>query len=282
MTELERTLLAHHTRPTQGRDLFRCRPAGPHGVGERGPPAGAPAAARRSCSATRRPTSSATMPCRACGAGLRRDRFHHPLRRQRHVPDPGELPARHGTDGDHLGRDRYERVVFVGNSGGASIVPYYQAQAVAPSVTTPPGGGPDLTGAGLGPVDAVVMLNAHPSRSVLSTEWLDPAIHDEYRPFDPTRARHVGPDNGPPYSSDFVAALPRRPVRSKPPDRGLGRGPLTGWAHPATRRSGSTTSPSWCRAPPPTSVSSTAPSTRATGWSWCCSGRRRSSPLPAG
>src|SRR5580658_9271748 len=59
----------------------------------------------------------------------------------------------------------YEKVVLVGNSGGASIVPYYQAQARAPTVTDPPGGGPDLTTAELVPVDAVVFLNAHPSRA---------------------------------------------------------------------------------------------------------------------
>ena len=76
----------------------------------------------------------------------------------------------------HLYERGYERVVLIGNSGGASIVPYYQAQARMPTVTDPPGGGPDLTAAGLVPVDGVVFLNAHPSRARLITEWLDPAI----------------------------------------------------------------------------------------------------------
>src|SRR5207249_12327653 len=82
----------------------------------------------------------------------------------------------------------YEKVVLVGNSGGASIVPYYQAQARNPTVTKPPGGGPDLTAADLAPVDGLVMLNAHPSRARLSADWLDPAILDEHQPFarDPT------------------------------------------------------------------------------------------------
>ena len=35
----------------------------------------------------------------------------------------------------------YTRIVLVGNSGGAAIAPYYQAQAVAPTVSAPPGGG---------------------------------------------------------------------------------------------------------------------------------------------
>ncbi len=37
-----------------------------------------------------------------------------------------------GTMVEHLYASGYERVVLVGNSGGASIVPYYQAQALAP------------------------------------------------------------------------------------------------------------------------------------------------------
>ena len=100
----------------------------------------------------------------------------------------------------------YEKVVLVGNSGGASIVPYYQAQARNPTVTEPPGGGPDLTAADLVPVDGLVMLNAHPSRARLSTEWLDPAIVDELEPFkrDPALDMY-NPENGPPYAPDFVA-----------------------------------------------------------------------------
>src|SRR5271167_1879539 len=70
----------------------------------------------------------------------------------------------------------YTSVVLVGNSGGASIVPYYQAQARHPTVKDPPGGGPDLTAVALQAVDGIMMLNAHPSRATLSTEWLDPAI----------------------------------------------------------------------------------------------------------
>jgi pimeloyl-ACP methyl ester carboxylesterase len=107
----------------------------------------------------------------------------------------------------HLREDvGYRRVVLVGNSGGASIVPYYQSQAVHPTVTTPPGGGPDLTQAGLTPADAVIMLNAHPSRARLSSEWLDPAITDEQRPLerDPELDMY-DPRNAPPYAPEFVA-----------------------------------------------------------------------------
>jgi pimeloyl-ACP methyl ester carboxylesterase len=106
----------------------------------------------------------------------------------------------------HL-RDRgYDKVVLIGNSGGASIVPYYQAQAVAPSVTAPPGGGPDLTVAGLVPADAIAMFNGHPSRARLSAEWLDPSIVDEHQPFLRDASLDMyRPENGPPFSAEFVA-----------------------------------------------------------------------------
>jgi len=100
----------------------------------------------------------------------------------------------------------YAAVVLVGNSGGASIVPYYQAQARQPTITDPPGGGPDLTAAALQAIDAIVMLNAHPSRATLSTEWLDPAILDERQAFARDRSLDMyNPENGPPFSPEFVA-----------------------------------------------------------------------------
>jgi pimeloyl-ACP methyl ester carboxylesterase len=105
----------------------------------------------------------------------------------------------------HLYDRGYEKVVLIGNSGGASIVPYYQAQARSPSVVDPPGGGPDLTTEELTPVDAFVLLNAHPSRARLNTEWLDPSIMDEHQPFerDPSLDMY-NPDNGPPFSPEFI------------------------------------------------------------------------------
>ena len=106
----------------------------------------------------------------------------------------------------YLREHGYRRVVLVGNSGGGTVVPYYQAQAEHPSVTTPPGGGPDLTTAGLLPADALVLFMAHPSRARLSMEWLDPAIVDESAPF--TRDADLdafNPRNGPPFSGEFIA-----------------------------------------------------------------------------
>jgi pimeloyl-ACP methyl ester carboxylesterase len=102
----------------------------------------------------------------------------------------------------------YENVVLVGNSGGGGLVPLYQSQAEKPTITAAPGGGgPDLTQADLQPADAVVLLNAHPSRALLRTEWLDPAIRDEAKPFERDASLDMfNPDNGPPYSDAFMAA----------------------------------------------------------------------------
>jgi pimeloyl-ACP methyl ester carboxylesterase len=110
-----------------------------------------------------------------------------------------------GTMVEHLYATGYEKVVLCGNSGGASIVPFYQAQAQNPTITNPPGSGPDLTTAGLRPVDALVMLNAHPSRSRLNTEWLDPAITDELDPFNRDATLDIwNPQNAAPYSAEFI------------------------------------------------------------------------------
>ena len=163
-------------------------------------------AAPWSCGATPPRTSSVTTRCRASGErgvgaiGLT----------TRYVGNDTALILENclldiGAMVRFLRERGYEKVVLVGNSGGASIVPYYQAQAVNPTITAPPGGGPDLTTAALPPVDGIVMFNAYPSRACCRTEWLDPAIVSEQRPFERDALLDMyDPDNGPPYSDEFV------------------------------------------------------------------------------
>jgi hypothetical protein len=105
-------------------------------------------------------------------------------------------------------REEFDNVVLLANSGGGGLTPLYQSQAEKPTITgAPGGGGPDLTRAGLLPADAVMFLNAHPSRALLRTEWLDPAIEDEAAPFDRnTDLDMFNPANGPEYAPDFVTA----------------------------------------------------------------------------
>ena len=102
----------------------------------------------------------------------------------------------------------YEKVVLGGWSGGGSLSLFYQDQAEHPTITeTPAGDAVDIKGAKLQPADAVLLLAAHISRSVTMTEWLDPSILDEDKPFERDRALNIyDPQNPnqPPYSEAFV------------------------------------------------------------------------------
>ena len=103
----------------------------------------------------------------------------------------------------------YEKVVLGGWSGGGSLSLFYQDQAEHPTITQTPAGDPvDLVAANLQPADAILLLAAHISRSVTMTEWIDPSILDEDRPFERDRELNIyDPDcpNQPPYSEAFVA-----------------------------------------------------------------------------
>lgn len=106
----------------------------------------------------------------------------------------------------YLRQDGYRKVVLIGNSGGGGLAALYQSQAEGPSITcTPAGDPPDLTKADLPPADGLVFLMAHPGRSVVFTEWLDPAITDESDPLrrDPSLDLFVA-ENGPPFDEAFL------------------------------------------------------------------------------
>ncbi|GAA0994027.1 alpha/beta fold hydrolase [Acrocarpospora macrocephala] len=108
----------------------------------------------------------------------------------------------------YLRTEGYEQVVLFGNSGGGALAALYQNQAERPSITSSPGGGgPDLTRADLPPADLLILAMAHPGRSQLLTETLDPSIADEAAPF----ARDPGLDmydasNGIPYDASWLRA----------------------------------------------------------------------------
>ncbi len=98
----------------------------------------------------------------------------------------GELRARYrGRACRHLRGDGYQKIVLVGNSGGGGLAALYESQAGVPDDRGDPAGDPpDLTKADLPPADGLVFLMAHPGRSIVFTEWFDPAITDEQRPLE--------------------------------------------------------------------------------------------------
>jgi len=109
----------------------------------------------------------------------------------------------------------YAKIVLGGWSGGGSLSLFYQSQAVRPRLTaTPAGDAPDLTAAGLQPVDAVMLLAAHVSRARTLTEWLDPSVVDEADPDgrDPAWNLYAADCPQPPYDAGFLAAFRARQV----------------------------------------------------------------------
>lgn len=102
----------------------------------------------------------------------------------------------------------YSRVVLGGWSGGGALSLFYQAEAENPTVTQTPAGDPiDLTAAGLVPADGVMLLAAHLSRNLTLTEWMDPSVTDEARPFERDPALNIydpANPNQPPYSAEFM------------------------------------------------------------------------------
>ncbi|MBU1376795.1 MAG: alpha/beta hydrolase [Alphaproteobacteria bacterium] len=102
----------------------------------------------------------------------------------------------------------YEHVILGGWSGGGSLAMFYQDQAEHPTIrATPAGDTADLVAADLIPADAILLLAAHVSRAVTLTEWMDPSITDEARPFDRDVSLNIydpACPEQPPYSAAFV------------------------------------------------------------------------------
>lgn len=108
----------------------------------------------------------------------------------------------------------YRRVVLAGWSGGGSLALFYQAEASGPQVTHTPAGEPfAMADAKLPPVDGIMLLAAHVSRSQTLTEWLDASVVDEAGPVrDPKWNLYDPACPQPPYSADFLAEYAARQV----------------------------------------------------------------------
>ena len=99
-----------------------------------------------------------------------------------------------------------ETVVLLGNSGGGSLMGAYNSQTVAVDLVPEPKGAlADALGA-LPKGDLYIALNAHPGRPEVLTNWMDASVTDEADPLKTDPALDpFNPDNGPPYSADFIA-----------------------------------------------------------------------------
>jgi pimeloyl-ACP methyl ester carboxylesterase len=102
----------------------------------------------------------------------------------------------------------YEEIILGGWSGGGSMSLFYQDQAENPTIThTPAGDAYDLTAMKLPPVQGIMLLAAHISRAMTLTEWIDPSILDESKPFERDPELNIydpANPNQPPYSDAFV------------------------------------------------------------------------------
>lgn len=101
----------------------------------------------------------------------------------------------------------YDRVILIGNSGGAALVAFYQQQAERLTIdTTPDGRAIHLASRDLPQADAIALLGAHVGRARTLTEMLDPSVVDES---DPTGIAAdldmFDPRNGPPYDRQFLS-----------------------------------------------------------------------------
>ena len=100
----------------------------------------------------------------------------------------------------------YGKVVLVGNSGGASLSAFYQAQAENLTIDRMVDGDPARLSPGdLPPVQGLALCAAHEGRSFLMRHWIDPSVFDEDDPLS------ANPDvdmydasNGAPYSREFL------------------------------------------------------------------------------
>jgi pimeloyl-ACP methyl ester carboxylesterase len=100
----------------------------------------------------------------------------------------------------------YDKVVLVGNSGGASLSAFYQAQAEQLTIDRMVDGDPAaLSPQDLPPVQGLALCAAHEGRSTLMRNWIDPSLTVEHDVLSVDPALDMyDPRNGPPYSHEFL------------------------------------------------------------------------------
>lgn len=103
----------------------------------------------------------------------------------------------------------FHTVALLGNSGGAALTAFYQAQAEKLTLRDTPAGDPvTLTPEELPPADGIALLAGHPGRSRLMQTYIDAAVVDEDAPdaTDPLLDIYNAA-NGPPFSKEFLSRV---------------------------------------------------------------------------
>lgn len=100
----------------------------------------------------------------------------------------------------------YEKVILIGNSGGAALSSFYQAQAENLTATRFVDGDPTgLSPEDLPAVDGIALCAAHEGRSRLFLNWIDPSVIEENDPISADPEYDMfNPENGPAYSPAFL------------------------------------------------------------------------------
>ena len=103
----------------------------------------------------------------------------------------------------------FRKIVLLGNSGGASTVALYQAEAETLTISDTPAGDPiDIAPDDLPPADGIALFGAHPGRMHIMEAWIDASVIDEADPLSADPALDVyDPAHGPPFSAGFVARV---------------------------------------------------------------------------
>lgn len=103
----------------------------------------------------------------------------------------------------------YERIFLVGNSGGAALASYYQAEAEnLTALRFVDGDETGLQPSDLPPVHGIALCAAHEGRCKLLLDWIDPSVVDEHDPtgVDPDLDMYDG-KHPVPYSAEFLRSF---------------------------------------------------------------------------
>ena len=100
----------------------------------------------------------------------------------------------------------YKKVFLIGNSGGAGLMSFYQAQAENITVkATPAGDAVALDKSQLPPADGIAICAGHLGRPLLLAGLIDPSIIDEHDPISANPALDIYDPRTPrPFNREFV------------------------------------------------------------------------------